>query len=512
MRSLHPAWSPALAAAVILTGGLTLLRLLALFNTPLELYPDEAQYWLWSRELAWGYYSKPPMVAWLIAASTAVGGDAEPWVRLGAALAHGLTPLALYAAGARLYSAWTGFWAAALYCLMPGVQLSAVVMTTDSAMLLFLSFAVWAYAAFVRSDSERIRAAAAAALGAALGLAVLSKYASVYFIIGLALHALVDPSARRRWTGAGVGLAAATSAVVIAPNLLWNAAHGFATVSHTAANANWRTGALFSPAEALSFLGSQFGVFGLLPLLALAIGAAVCLRRPGRMAREDLALLCLALPPLLIVTVQAFISRANANWAVAAYAPASVLVAAWLVRHRARWTLSGVVLSQGAVAALLLLVSVSTPVTTALGLDNAVKRARGWEALTRAVTARAEGADLTAVSVDDRFLFNALAYYGRDFWSRPDAPPLRAWVRRAQPQNQAESEAPLTPEQSARVLHLSLEPDFVAEASRDFRSWRSLGVLSVRLDRERTRDVQVFLASGYRRAPRDPVTGIPTAP
>jgi hypothetical protein len=171
-----------------------------------------------------------------------------------------------------------------------------------------------------------------------------------------------------------------------------------------------------------------------------------------------------------------------------------------------------VVISQGVVAALLLLVSVSAPLTTALGLDNGVKRARGWEALSRAVVARAEGEELTAVSVDDRFLFNALAYYGRDFWSRPDAPPLRVWVRRSRPQNQAETEAPLTPEQAGRVLHVSLEPDFTQEAARDFRSWRPLGVWSVRLDRKRTRDVQVFIASGYRRAPRDPITGIPTAP
>jgi 4-amino-4-deoxy-L-arabinose transferase-like glycosyltransferase len=63
---------------------LTVLRV-ALFVTPFELYPDEAQYWLWSRDLAFGYFSKPPMIAWLIWATTGVGGDAEPWVRHGGA-------------------------------------------------------------------------------------------------------------------------------------------------------------------------------------------------------------------------------------------------------------------------------------------------------------------------------------------------------------------------------------------------------------------------------------------
>ena len=60
-------------AALLLTAGLTLARLIALFRTPLELYPDEAQYWLWSRTLSFGYYSKPPIIAWAIWASTAFG-------------------------------------------------------------------------------------------------------------------------------------------------------------------------------------------------------------------------------------------------------------------------------------------------------------------------------------------------------------------------------------------------------------------------------------------------------
>ena len=78
---------------LLMVAGLTILRLAALFATPLELYPDEAQYWLWSRELAFGYFSKPPMIAWLIWLTTTIGGDAEAWVRLSAPLALQLIPV-----------------------------------------------------------------------------------------------------------------------------------------------------------------------------------------------------------------------------------------------------------------------------------------------------------------------------------------------------------------------------------------------------------------------------------
>jgi 4-amino-4-deoxy-L-arabinose transferase-like glycosyltransferase len=66
-----------LRAAALLVAALTAARLVALFRTPLELYPDEAQYWLWSRTLDFGYYSKPPVIAWAIWATTAIGGGLE---------------------------------------------------------------------------------------------------------------------------------------------------------------------------------------------------------------------------------------------------------------------------------------------------------------------------------------------------------------------------------------------------------------------------------------------------
>ena len=41
------------------------VRAAAVLVSPLNLYADEAQYWRWAQGLAWGYYSKPPMIACL---------------------------------------------------------------------------------------------------------------------------------------------------------------------------------------------------------------------------------------------------------------------------------------------------------------------------------------------------------------------------------------------------------------------------------------------------------------
>lgn len=62
--------------------GVFLLRSSYLFINGLDLIGDEAYYWDWSRQLDWCYYSKPPMVAWLIRLFTELGGNTVAMVRL----------------------------------------------------------------------------------------------------------------------------------------------------------------------------------------------------------------------------------------------------------------------------------------------------------------------------------------------------------------------------------------------------------------------------------------------
>jgi 4-amino-4-deoxy-L-arabinose transferase-like glycosyltransferase len=500
-------------AVLLLTAAMTAVRFVVLFATPMELYPDEAQYWLWSRTLDWGYYSKPPLIAWTIWATTALGGDQEAWVRLAAPLYHAGATLAAYAIGRRLYGAEAALAGAALYLLMPAVQLSSVVIATDAPLLMFLSLALLAYVRLPAAEG-RSRTFVAAAFGAALGFAFLSKYAAIYGLIGLGLHLAVSKPARAAWTVPAALAAAAALILVLAPNFAWNAAHGFSTVQHTAANAAWGGRQLFNFAELWDFIASQFGVFGPIPF-AVLIGGAVLLAAKRRLQPADLLLLCFAIPPLAIVTGQSFISRANANWSGAGYAPGAILVGAWLIRWRAKGWIIGALALQAAVAVLFLACVLNPPFADKVGLANSFKRAKGWEQATEAIVRRAlNDPALTAVAVDDRFMFNAAAYYGRDFFALPGAPPLRMWVREAHPQNQAETAAPLTAREGGRVLAASLEPAFQREMAADFRKVSDREIVSIRLDRKRKRRIEIFLAEGFAPQPRDPRTGkpIPTRP
>ena len=98
-------------------------------------------------------------------------------------------------------------------------------------------------------------------LGLAFGLGLNAKYAMAWFIVCLGVYPLGGARPPRAPQGCAALPRAGDRSLLLAPNLLWNASHGFATLSHTADNAKW-TGPLVNPLRALNSLGAQFGVFG----------------------------------------------------------------------------------------------------------------------------------------------------------------------------------------------------------------------------------------------------------
>ena len=157
---------------------------------------------------------------------------------------------------------------------------------------------------------------------------------------------IATPERRRLLRDPRLWAALALAAALIAPNLIWNAANRFATFSHTADNAKW-AGSLVHPLKALEFLATQFGVFG--PVLFAALGVIALRawrRRPA--GASDRLLLAFALPVLAVVTAQAFLSRAHANWAAVSYVAAVVLVTATMIRELSwRWLTASLALHSG---------------------------------------------------------------------------------------------------------------------------------------------------------------------
>lgn len=506
---------------LLLIAALTLVRVGLLFATPLELYPDEAQYWLWSLKLAAGYFSKPPMIAWLIAATTAIGGNGEAWVRIAAPFLHAGAAIALFAAGRRLYDTRAALWAAGVYSVISGVQLSSLVISTDAPLMLCVSLALLAYAGVLTSDGRTGRRLSALAFGAAVGLGLLTKYATLYIPAGVCLHAVVDRNARVRWEPVAVMGAVAAAAVLASPNLAWNVTHHFQTVAHTADNADIgdeKAGlkSLFGPRGPFGFLLGQFGVFGPLAFAVVLLASWRTLRSAAK--GPDLALVCIAAPAFVIVLVESVVARANANWAGASYPACALLCGAALSRWRSTSVRAATIGVQALVMVAFVIGAIEPNLADRVGAGAALKRARGWAEGARQVAGAAREAasnrTLSAIAVDDRFLFNALSYYGRDRQGRPAGAlpaPLRAWIHLDHASNQAEAESPLTAAEGARVFAVSASGDYVMAFRADFKRTEpvSPAVIRVPLGPKHARVFGLFVGQDYAPTHRDLATGRP---
>src|SRR5262245_60551739 len=176
----------ALAAALIL--GAAALRLVFLAHgCRLDLAPDEAHYWDWSRHLDWSYYSKGPLVAWLIRAGCLL---ASPWsraltgsdvlaVRLPAVTCGSLLLLSLYVLTVQVFGRERlAVGVVALALTLPPVSAGALLMTIDAPYT-----CLWGWALVLGHRAIFRRSAWAWPLaGLVVGLGILAKYTMVLWL------------------------------------------------------------------------------------------------------------------------------------------------------------------------------------------------------------------------------------------------------------------------------------------------------------------------------------------
>jgi 4-amino-4-deoxy-L-arabinose transferase-like glycosyltransferase len=384
-------------------------RALALHWAGLNLYVDEAQYWTWAKSLAWGYYSKPPVIAAIIAGTTALFGDGELAIKSGALLLYPLTTLLVYALALRLYDRRVAFWSALAFFTLPGVAFSSVIISTDVA--LFTSWTAACYGLLRALENNQWRWWLLVGLAGGVGL--LTKYTMGIFAVSTLLYLGLTPTLRAQLRNPRLYLAALLSALIFAPNLWWNHLHGWPTFQHTADISNLEAGPGLHFDELLEFLLGQAAIIG--PVLFFALIALIA--RPGQWLAEPRQrfLACMALPFLLIISLQALLGRANANWAAMTYASGTVWLVAWLLQaERRRLLIVAIALN----LALASLAYHYHALTRLAGIEltrksDHYKRVQGWDSVGAEVRQRLIDNPGAILLTDQRDLMSELRYYAR---------------------------------------------------------------------------------------------------
>ncbi len=389
-------------------GLLTLYRVLALWWGQLDLFVDEAQYWFWGQELAFGYYSKPPMIGWVIRAFVeAAGSDAAFWVRLPAPLFHAATALILGAIAREHLGHRAAIMTALGYATMPVIAVGSTLISTDTIMFPFLALALGGYLRLALEPSRNV----ALFTGAMLGLAFLSKYAAIYYVLCAGIVAVALPLERLRARDYGLILFAFF--ITISPNILWNIINGFSTVQHTMDNADWvrdpgaRAG--LNVTGLAEFFLLQFAVMGPLVFAALLTMGWQAIR--GQLTLVQVTFLLFSLPIIAIVCIQALLSEAYANWAAAASIAGIVAVMPWLI-DRPRWLRASFWIN-GAISVLLPFMTLFAGGLSLDGESLVFKRYVGLDEMSEKIFQLAKETDQTVIVASNRDVLADLFYTGK---------------------------------------------------------------------------------------------------
>ncbi|MEE4330162.1 MAG: glycosyltransferase family 39 protein, partial [Wenzhouxiangella sp.] len=197
---------------------LYVLVLRMLYMGQVELIPDEMYHWVYSQRLALSYLDHPPLIAWLIAAGTALFGDTVFGLR------SALIPLSLlgawlfYLYGATMGGRTTGLMCVLAMAVMPFFTVSGILMTPDAPMIVAWVAALYCFKRALIDD----RASAFYGLGLAMGFGLIAKYTIALLAPAALLFMLIDRRARRWFFRPEPYIAVLIATLIFLPVLIWN--------------------------------------------------------------------------------------------------------------------------------------------------------------------------------------------------------------------------------------------------------------------------------------------------
>ncbi len=324
-------------------------------HTEMGLAPDEAQYWTWSKHLDWGYYSKPPGIAWQIWLGTEIFGDTVLGVRfMSIILSTALSLAAFFLAKSCSLKDDASFWAAVALTFTPIGLISSFLATTDGGMLLFWTLSC---ACFLSTGNYYLT-----------GLMILCGALFKWPIYLVWIPIILFGSKNKHVIG-GLFL----SLLGLFPSVVWNYSHDWVTFKHVLTQSTGGSARSELKGNFFEFLGSQIAIFSPILFVLLVLAFIYLIRNYKNVPRQIQFCGILSLSVLVIFLGMSFVTKMQGNWCLFAYPTAFVLIA-WYERS---WSTAFSRLKWGILVALILIAIVIA--------FNPFKQTLGWNGISDAL-------------------------------------------------------------------------------------------------------------------------------
>ena len=294
-----------------------LLRLLYSVKSGVDLDPEEAQYWLWSKYPDWSYYSKPPLIAYINGFTTGILGSFAWAVRLNAILLGSLIGLLIYHIARDLYqSPKLAFVISVGLLLLPGFHYISLFFTTD--VLAVFGWLLTTYLFWKAIKTNTFKAWVLA--GLCFGIGLLGKYTLFYFIPFSFLYLFFKNRSLLKQSGYYLFLC--VGIFIFLPVIIWNLKNGMLGALHVA----YLAGAGNDFPGWTKVMAYQTEFFGGQLLLNLPLLCMLFFWKKYRLGEHlngefEKYVLSGILFVVLSFTILAFFKRIRINWLLFSYFP-----------------------------------------------------------------------------------------------------------------------------------------------------------------------------------------------
>jgi 4-amino-4-deoxy-L-arabinose transferase-like glycosyltransferase len=344
-----------------------------------QLSGDETYYFDWGRRPDWCYFSKPPLIGWIMGIVRVVFGFKWWALRMTSLLLGTVTLICIFATCRAMYDARSGFFAALMFLLTPANAALNFGLTIDALLLLCWSAGLLLFWRAMKNPSS---AFGWFILSLDIGIGVLAKQMMLVFPLLMLISISCVPEHRTLLKRPALWLCLSGVPVFVAPLLWWNAQHGYTTILHTGHHFDSSSQTFVDKlTDFLSYQLYQALMYGPLTFVLLIVAMVISARNwVGLPARERMLLVFSALP-LSVVLVRATSQHINENWPAAFYPAAFVLAAGVLLRLEVwrRWPSRAAAVG----ALLMVLVYAAIPMISLVGLRGSkydpFSPMRGWE-------------------------------------------------------------------------------------------------------------------------------------
>ena len=449
------------------------IRLLSIYITPLELSADESQYWLWSNNLNWGYFSKPPMIAWIISLSNSLIGDQPFGIRFFAPILHGITGLTIYFLTRKLTenNKEISLISLLIWLSLPIIGVGSFIISTDTPLMLIWSLGLVSIYYAKNQKNHFIWFLS----GAIAGFAMLAKYAAVFLPLGLILWLLFGKNEKNLNKFIVLIVYIFGFFIVWSPNLLWNFSNEFSTINHLSDNAV-TSSPNFSFFGSFIFLSSQLFVLG--PIFFFI--SIVSVWGFWKDSETHHWIGWFALPVYIIMVIQGFFSEANANWAATAL-PSLTIFCSIFLKNGKFFPVLGIFINT-LISLFIIMIIINGSFNPINLKSDPLRRLKGWETLASNI----EKINYEYIVVSRRGVAAPLIYYLRDTNKK-----IRVISSFENPKNYYQKYYAFKPKENNELLFVSEDKEYLPFGKESF-SIIPLKNIKIQVSKNKTRNLYFF--------------------